>query len=144
MADKLDDPQGSPSGSAPAAPRIPGLESQPISAIPKDRLVEEVRALHASGLRLVQIEATKLDAGSELTYSFDISGRFSSLRVTIGEGEEMPSVSGVYWAAFAYENEIHDLFGIAFAGLVLDYRGAFYRTRIPFPFQQPPAKKGSP
>jgi ech hydrogenase subunit D len=126
------------------APRIPGLETQTITAIPSHKLVGEAKARKDAGERLVQIAATKLDAGHEVTYSFDLDGRFASLRVTIAEGEEVPSVTGVYWAAFAYENEIHDLFGIGFPGLALDYRGAFYRTRVPFPFQVPPGKKTTP
>jgi ech hydrogenase subunit D len=126
------------------AAKMPGLEVQPISPVSVTRIVEEVRALHAAGHRLVQIEATRLETGYELTYSFDLSACFSSLRVTVADGEAVPSVSGVYWAAFAYENEIHDLFGIDFPGLVVDYRGAFYRTRVKFPFQTALAKKTEP
>jgi ech hydrogenase subunit D len=125
-------------------PRIPGLEKQPITVVTRERLVAEVGALKAGGHRLVQIECTKIDAAHELTYSFDLASSFSSLRVLVAPGEEVPSVSGVYWAAFAYENEIHDLFGIAFPGLVVDYRGAFYRTRVKTPFEAPLGRRPTP
>jgi ech hydrogenase subunit D len=35
---------------------------------------------------------------------------------------------------FTYENEMHDLFGIKFPGLVLDFGGNFYRKAASTPF----------
>ncbi len=119
-------------------------DDQPITVVARERLVEETKKLKDAGCRLAQIACTKVDEGHELTYGFDKAYRYTSLRVLAAADDDVPSVSGVYWAAFAYENEIHDLFGVRFEGLVLDYRGKFYQTRVPFPFQKALPKKPTP
>lgn len=119
-------------------------ENQPITVVGKDVLVDETRKLKDTGHRLAQIACTRLDEGHELTYGFDLGYRYTSLRVLAAPGEEIPSVSGVYWAAFAYENEIHDLFGVPITGIAVDYKGKFYQTRVPFPFQRALPKKTTP
>jgi hypothetical protein len=48
----------------------------------------------------------------------------------------LPSISDIYWSAFTYENEIHDLFGIRVSGLVLDFKGRFYRLKTKTPWAQ--------
>ena len=53
---------------------------------------------------------------------------------------EIPSVSGVYWNALFYENEIHDLFGLNIKGIVLDFKGTFYETKEKFAFASCPPK----
>jgi ech hydrogenase subunit D len=40
----------------------------------------------------------------------------------------------IYPNAFLYENEIHDLFGVAIKNINIDYRGTLYRTAIKVPF----------
>lgn len=113
-------------------------EEQPIVPVTADTLVAEVKALRDQGWRLVQIGVTRLEETLELNYSFDREQRFLNLRFQLpAAGARLPSVSGVYWCAFLYENEIHDLFGIAFDGLVLDFKGALYQTVKPFPFAAP-------
>jgi len=44
-----------------------------------------------------------------MNYSFDRDYRFKNLRFTVKAGEEVQSISCIYWNAFLYENEIHDL-----------------------------------
>lgn len=41
---------------------------------------------------------------------------------------ELQSITGEIWSAFIYENEMHDLFGIKFKNLELDYQGNFFRV----------------
>ena len=116
------------------------IEEQPIIPVTADRLVADVTALQADGWRLVQIGVTALGTAFEVNYSFDREQLFRNLRVLVpADHARLPSVSGVYWCAFLYENEIHDLFGIAFDGLVLDFKGHFYQTATHFPFAQAPA-----
>lgn len=115
-------------------------QPQTITPIAREALVARVGACQAEGFRLVQICATQLAEGFELTYSFDRAGVLESLRIAVPAADrQAPSITGVYFAAFTYENEIHDLFGISFPGLALDFKGAFYRTAIPAPFAKPPA-----
>jgi len=113
------------------------IEEQPTIAITPATLVAGVQALRTEGWRLVQIGVTKLGDQFEVNYSFDRDRIFKNLRITMPvAGARLPSVSGVYWCAFLYENEIHDLFGLAFDGMAIDFKGHFYKTAIPFPFAQ--------
>ena len=111
------------------------IEPQPIVQVTAETLVEETRKLHAQGHRLVQINATRLGEVLELNYSFDLGRKFVNLRLQQPKGAaKVPSISSIYWCAFAYENEIHDLFGIEVEGNVLDFKGTFYKTAVPQPF----------
>lgn len=111
------------------------IEEQPNVAITADRLPAEAKALCDQGWRLVQIGVTSLGELYELNYSFDRDMVFRNLRLHVpARGASVPSISGVYWCAFLYENEIHDLFGVTFIGLALDFKGRFYTTAIPTPF----------
>ena len=119
------------------------IEEQPIIAVTPDTLVREVKACAEQGWRLVQIGVTSLGDLYEVNYSFDLDMRFKNLRLQIpAEGPRLPSVSGVYFCAFLYENEIHDLFGVAFDGLVLDFKGQLYTTTTPTPFAGKQATPG--
>ena len=111
------------------------IEEQKIVEVQGFQLVEEARKMKDGGYRLVQIGATAVQEGYELNYSFDKEYKFVNLRLRLESNTvEVPSVSQVYWNAFLYENEIHDLYGITFDGLVLDFKGHFYLTSIPTPF----------
>lgn len=102
-------------------------------------LLEEVRERQLEGCRLVQICCTHLPAGFELTYSFTRPGVFTHVRIRIPDaGVKVPSISPIFGASFAYENEIHDLFGLSFLGLNVDYQGNFYRKAKAAPFANPP------
>ncbi len=111
------------------------IEEQPIVPITAGQLPGEVKTLCEQGWRLVQIGVTSLGEQYEVNYSFDRDMSFKNLRLLApSTGARLPSISGIYWCAFLYENEIHDLFGITFEGLVLDFKGGFYTTAIPAPF----------
>lgn len=111
------------------------IESQPILEIAPENLVAKVREMHEQCYRLVQIGATPCKEQVEVNYSFDRDGRFATLRVRVpAVGASLPSVSEVYWCAFIYENELHDLFKIQVTGNVIDYKGEFYRMSVPFPY----------
>ena len=115
------------------------IEEQPTIPVTADRLVAEVQALRSETWRLVQIGVTTVGDVFEVNYSFDRELRFRNLRLQVAvAGARLPSVSCVYFCAFLYENEIHDLFGIQFDGLVLDFKGNLYHTATPFPFAGTP------
>lgn len=114
------------------------IEEQKIREVQVERLVEEVRKMKDGGYRLVQIGAAAVRDGYEVNYSFDKEYNFENLRLRLpSNAVEVPSVSSVYWSAFLYENEIHDLFGIRISGIAVDYKGDFYRTTVKFPFGKP-------
>lgn len=106
-----------------------------VSDIRKDELVSKVEGLKKSNYRLVQIDCTELEQ-FEINYTFDKDYILRNLRLRLDKtGEEIPSISGVYWNAFIYENEIHDLFGIGVKGMAVDFGGNLYRTKVRWPFR---------
>jgi ech hydrogenase subunit D len=111
-------------------------EAMNILITPVTELVTRAGEFQRDGYRLVQICATRLkDGGYELNYTFSKEPDCRHVRVTVsGENPEVPSISKQYWAAFSYENEIHDLFGIKVTDMNIFYNGAFYKTSIPKPF----------
>lgn len=109
-------------------------QDQTLEVIPLDTLLARVHAFSLQGARLVQIGATRLPEQVELTYSFDLQGRLASLRVLVSPTAQVPSISAIYWCAFLYENEIHDLFGLQVEGIVVDFQGNLYRTMVKYPF----------
>lgn len=105
-----------------------------------DTLTEKVRSLRQEGWRLVQISATRLPQDLQLTYSFDLESRLANYRLVLpAEGARIPSISSIYWCAFLYENELHDLFGLQVDGMAIDFKGNFYRTAVKYAFGAPKA-----
>lgn len=85
----------------------------------------------------------------ELTYSFsdDAARALAHFRVVITQGQSIPSVSTLFPAAFMFENEMHDLFGIDVEGISIDFKGGFYHLHYPAPMAQAsekPARKTAP
>jgi ech hydrogenase subunit D len=120
---------------------------QTLESIPVSLLLERVRRLRQEGYRLVQISATTLPEHLELTYSFDRAHTLVNLRLLIPrETGLVPSISSVYWAAFIYENEMHDLFKLQVEGMAVDFGGQFYHTAVKYPFgsTKAPTAKATP
>jgi ech hydrogenase subunit D len=90
----------------------------------------------SNGFRLVQICAVKLQEHIELNYSFDKEYRFVNLRLILQPEDEVQSISRIFWSAFIYENEIHDLYGVNIKNINIDYKGKFYRTDVKAAFSK--------
>ena len=97
-------------------------------------LLGKVQDLKGSGYRLGQICASRVKGEFQILYSFDKNYQLLNLKMAANQNEEQPSITGVYWSAFIYENEIKDLFGFNFKNLVLDYGGHFIKTSMPTPW----------
>lgn len=128
---------------------------QAFELIPADSLLNRVRQLREQGWRLVQIGATRFPENLELTYTFDRESQLANLRVLLpGEPPQIPSISSIFWCAFLYENELHDLFQLQVSGMAVDFQGNLYKTAVKFPFgtskvprpkpASPPAQTPSP
>jgi len=116
-------------------------DEQTYLSIQSEELLPKVRELREQGWRLVQISATPLGEMIEVNYSFDRAGKFLNLRLELpAAAARIPSVSSIYWCAFIYENEMHDLFRVQVEGIVVDYKGNFYKTTVPYPF----SRRGQP
>jgi ech hydrogenase subunit D len=114
------------------------MEPQITTSIDVGKLIGCVERFRNEGYRLVQISCTKVGDLYEINYSFDKDYHFENIRITIGSDTEIPSISGMYWNSFIYENEMHDLFGIQVRGMNIDFKGTLIRTAVKFPFSQPP------
>lgn len=108
-----------------------------------DELLSHVQTLKGAGARFVQMHAERcVDDGSyRLVYTFinvraaqeqiaqDGSYAFENLVVEgIDQYQEIPSISSYYPAVFPFENEAHDLFGLAITDMQIDFKGFFYQV----------------
>jgi hypothetical protein len=80
--------------------------------------------------------ATAAEAPSvfEIAWAFAKGNDFETIREQITVGDAVPSISDFFGAAFLYENEIRELFGINVTGLNLDLQGQLYQTATKVPF----------
>ena len=131
--------------------------AQTFETITSGALLEKVGELRKAGYRLMQISATRLPAcgaeattppasagapparrrpeSVELTYSFDRDRQLANLRLQVPTAESrVPSISSIFWCAFLYENELHDLFNLQVDGMAVDFHGHLYETAVKFPF----------
>lgn len=108
-----------------------------------DELLPHVQALKGAGARFVQMHAERcVDDGSyRLVYTF-INVRAAQEQIArdgnyaienlvvegIDQCQEIPSISSYYPAVFPFENEAHDLFGLAITDMQLDFKGFFYQV----------------
>lgn len=115
------------------------IEEQQLTPIAADKLCAAVSAFATEGYRLVHITCAKIGDTFELTWAFDREYHYEGLRLVLPDSTVLvPSISNIFWTAFLYENEIHDLFGLTFSGMNVDYKGNFYRTGMTAPFAQSP------
>lgn len=108
-----------------------------------DELLPHVQALKGAGARFVQMHAERcVDDGSyRLVYTF-INVRVAQEHIAqdgnyaienlvvegIDQYQEIPSISSYYPAVFPFENEAHDLFGLAITDMKVDFNGFFYQV----------------
>ena len=105
-----------------------------VREIEKANVLTEASRLHNEGYRLAQMCSTKAEDGYEMIYTFGKGYDLLHLRFSVVPGDKMDSISHIFPAAFFYENEIHDLFGVPVEFMTIDYHGGLYRTAEPTPF----------
>jgi ech hydrogenase subunit D len=114
------------------------VEDQPLITVDKSEIVEKASEKAKDGWRFVQVSCTAKD-NFELTYSFDKNYILNNIRVILPkEDPVLPSITKAYFAAFTYENELQDLFGIKVTDLALDFKGTFYKLSVKTPFAPQP------
>lgn len=108
-----------------------------------DELLPHVQALKGAAARFVQMHAERcVDDGSyRLVYTF-INVRAAQEQIArdgnyaienlvvegIDQYQEIPSISSYYPAVFPFENEVHDLFGLAITDMQIAFKGFFYQV----------------
>ncbi|HOT26743.1 MAG TPA: NADH-quinone oxidoreductase subunit C [Candidatus Ozemobacteraceae bacterium] len=93
-----------------------------------DTIDDAVAEKHRTGWRFVTMTCVDRGDGLDLMYHFDKEYRLVTLRLRVGHGQAVPSVSNVYFAAAVVENEVKDMFGVPFTGLAIDFGGRFLLT----------------
>ncbi len=120
------------------------MEPQTILPISVGDIVPKAEQAKKEGNRLVQIGCTKIEDNFEIIYTYDKDYKLTNYRITVKQADEIPSISGVYFGAFVYENEIHDLYGIHVTGINIDFKGTFYKTAVKQPFSVTIVKEDDP
>lgn len=100
--------------------------------------LEELPALVANlkkqEYRFVQILCVNTDDGLDVQYSFEKDGVLENYTIKgVKKGIKVPSITDKYLAAFVFENESHDLFGLQVEGIAIDFGGNFYQLSVSEP-----------
>lgn len=104
--------------------------------IPLGELLTRVQTFKYEGLRFVQMAAETTAQGMDLFYTFydEVNDKAITLDIyDIDETSEVPSIQNMYFTAFSYENETHDLFGVKFVNMKLDFGGHFFNVAVDSP-----------
>jgi len=109
------------------------MDPQVFIDIDLSQLRARVEQYHAEGWRFVNICGSTVPEGVELLFSFSKGEPFENLRLVVANGTHINSISDLYLNSFFCENETHDLFGITFDGIAIDFGGEFYTTSVPTP-----------
>ncbi|HHV64278.1 MAG TPA: NADH-quinone oxidoreductase subunit C [Peptococcaceae bacterium] len=111
-----------------------GQTFKPVTAA---EIVEKTKQYAKDGYRLIQIHCTKTPQEMFIIYTFEkIDLSCENLKMDVQVGDTVPSISGVFFGAVLYENEIHDLYGVNFSDLAVDFKGTFYETSVKQAFAQ--------
>lgn len=103
---------------------------------PLSDLLTRVQTLKHDGIRFVQMCAEKDSQDNiDLLYTFydETMENALNLVVPLTPGDKVPSIQEMYFAAFSYENETHDLYGVRFINMKLDFGGHFFNLAAESP-----------
>ena len=90
--------------------------------------------MQTEGHRFVQVLAVNTEAGIDVQYTFMKHGVLEVFTIKGVTPEiPLPSITDRFIAAFVFENEIHDLFGVNVRDIAIDFGGNFYVTAQPSP-----------
>jgi len=97
-------------------------------AVTVDNLVPECQKRYDEGLRLIGVTVVEIKAEDtfDVLYHFDRDLQETHLRLNVPREAPVPSISGVYFPALLYENEIKDQFGVNFQNILIDFGCTLY------------------
>jgi ech hydrogenase subunit D len=105
-----------------------GQTFNPVTAA---EIVDQAKAMAKEGYRLIQLCCTKTPTEMDIIYTFEkLNLQCENFKLPVNVGDTLPSISDVFFAAFLYENEIHDLYGVNFTGMAVDFKGTLYETSV--------------
>ena len=100
-----------------------------------DELVELAEAKKNDGYRFVQMLCVNTEEGIDALYSFMKGDSLENYTIKGLDAatQRVPSVTGSFLAAFPFENEAHDLFGLNVTNIAIDFKGGFYQVAMDKP-----------
>lgn len=103
--------------------------TQDFRSIPLDKLIDTCKERKNEGYRLAQL-CPKLERDDSITLIYTFVKEFEMINYKVSGIKkgvtEVPSVTELFIAAFVFENEAHDLFGVNVVGNLIDFQGKFY------------------
>ena len=107
---------------------------QNFCVIAKNDLLDLAREKKQSGYRFIQILCAMSDDDVDVLYSFMKDGVVENFTIEkVKADETIPSITEYYLAAFPFENEAHDLFGVKIENIAIDFEGDFYMVAMDKP-----------
>jgi len=111
-------------------------ENYELTVIDSTELPLKALEMKRNNARLVQICATSIEGGYELSYSFAMDYEFINYRIVLDADVKIVSISDLFPSAAFYENETKELFGVKIESIGLDYDNKFYRIEVEAPFKK--------
>lgn len=113
------------------------FQKSEFNSINIDEIISTTKACKQKGWAFVQLCAIVRESSCELLYTFDDEeNKETSLHgflVDVADGQHVPSITEIYPAAFVFENETHDLFGVEIDGISVDFEGNLYTVAVAYP-----------
>jgi len=89
-----------------------------------DQLLIEVQNAMYDEYRFVTCTCVDTADGKlDIYYHFDKKLVLKNLKISVKKGDEVPSVSKIYFSALLVENEMKELFGLNVTNILIDYGG---------------------
>lgn len=97
-------------------------------ALTLESLLPETQKRFDEGKRLVGVTVVDLAEQNtfDLLYHYDKDLSLEHYRLNVAKEAPVPSISGIYFPALLYENEIKDQFGVNFQNILIDFGCTLY------------------
>ena len=92
-----------------------------------DRLRDTAHRMKDEGWRFIQTHAAFNEPHVDLYYSFMKDGKVVNYRIEgVTKDDPVPSITDIFLAAFVFENEARELFGVDMRDIAIDFQGGLY------------------
>ena len=101
--------------------------AQEFITLPLDELRATAHRMKDEGYRFIQTHAVYNEPDVDLYYSFMKDGKITNWRIEgVTKEDPVPSITDIFLAAFVFENEARELFGVDMRDIAIDFQGALY------------------
>lgn len=101
--------------------------AQEFITLPLSELRATAHRMKDEGYRFIQTHAVYNEPDVDLYYSFMKDGKITNWRIEgVTKEDPVPSITDIFLAAFVFENEARELFGVDMRDIAIDFQGALY------------------